>query len=87
MGPGIGHFFGAMRLDAFIDPAEYRTRIDDWIRTFRSTRPATGSAGVLAPGDPERRAEAERAVTGVPLPPAVVADLRTVGERVGVSFE
>jgi LDH2 family malate/lactate/ureidoglycolate dehydrogenase len=86
VGPGIGHFFGALRIDAFIDPAEYRTRIDDWIRTFRATRPAAGSVGVLVPGDPERRAEAERSVNGVPLSAAVVADLREVGERVGVPF-
>ena len=37
----------------------------------RRARPAC-----MVPGEPERRAEAERAVTGVPLPPAVVADLR-----------
>ena len=87
VGPGIGHFFGAMRIDAFIDPAEYRARIDDWIRTFRASRPAAGSAGVLVPGDPERRAESERTINGVPLPPAVIADLREVGERIGVRFE
>ncbi|HEY1378515.1 MAG TPA: Ldh family oxidoreductase [Gemmataceae bacterium] len=87
VGPGIGHFFGAMRVDAFMDPAEYRGRIDEWCRTFRAVRPAAGSAGVLVPGDPERRAEAERAAAGVPLPPPVVTDLRAVGERVGVPFE
>ncbi len=87
VGPGIGHFFGAMRIDAFIDPAEYRTRIDDWISTFHATRPAAGSAGVLVPGDPERLAEAERLVSGVPLSAAVIADLREVGERVGVRFD
>jgi L-2-hydroxycarboxylate dehydrogenase (NAD+) len=86
VGPGIGHFFGAMRIDAFIDIAAYRTRIDDWIRTFHATRPAAGSVGVLVPGDPERQAEAERAATGVSLSAAVVADLREVGERVGIDL-
>jgi LDH2 family malate/lactate/ureidoglycolate dehydrogenase len=69
-----------------MDPAEYRLRIDDWINTFRGSRPAENSAGVLVPGDPERRAEAERSVHGVPLPPAVIADLQEVGERVGVTL-
>jgi L-2-hydroxycarboxylate dehydrogenase (NAD+) len=87
VGPGIGHFFGAMRIDAFIDLAEYRQRIDDWIKTFHATHPAAGSSGVQVPGDPEWRAEAERSIDGVPLPPAVVADLREVAERVGVPFE
>jgi LDH2 family malate/lactate/ureidoglycolate dehydrogenase len=87
VGPGIGHIFGAMRIDAFMDMPEYQDRIDDWIRTFRSTRPAAGSVGVMVPGDPERRAEAERETTGIPLSPAVFAELRAVSEQVGVPFE
>lgn len=87
VGPGLGHFFGAMRVDAFMDPAEFEARIDEWVRVFHATRAAAGSAGVLVPGDPERVAEAERDRTGVPLPPPVIADLRAVSERLGVPFE
>ena len=28
------------RIDAFTDPTEFKRQIDDWIRTFRATRPA-----------------------------------------------
>jgi LDH2 family malate/lactate/ureidoglycolate dehydrogenase len=87
VGKGIGHAFGALRIDGFIDPAEFRRQMDDWIRTLRATRPAPGTPGVLIPGDPERRAEAERRVTGIPLLPAVVADLRDVSARTGIPFE
>jgi L-2-hydroxycarboxylate dehydrogenase (NAD+) len=87
VGKGIGHFFGALRIDGFMDPAEFRTRIDDWCRTFRATPPGPGVDRVLVPGDPERRAEADRSANGVPLAPAVVADLRTVSEQTGVPFE
>jgi LDH2 family malate/lactate/ureidoglycolate dehydrogenase len=87
VGKGIGHAFGALRIDGFIDPAEFRRQMDDWIRTLRATRPAPGTPGVLIPGDPERQAEAERRVTGIPLLPAVVADLRDVSVRTGIPFE
>jgi LDH2 family malate/lactate/ureidoglycolate dehydrogenase len=87
VGAGIGHAFAAIRVDAFMDPADYRAQIDDWIRTFHATRPAPGSAGVLVPGDPERLAEAERERTGIPLLPAIIADLKAVGERVGVVLD
>jgi len=87
VGAGIGHVFAAIRVDAFMDMAEYRSQIDDWVQTFHATRPAPGSAGVLVPGDPERRAEAEREKTGIPLLPAVVAELRAVAERVGVRLD
>ena len=87
VGQGIGHFFGAMRIDAFIDPTEFKRQIDDWIRTFRATKPAPGTTGPLIPGDPERLAEADRRITGIPLVPAVVEDLRFVAQQTGVAWE
>ena len=87
VGQGIGHFFGAMRIDAFIDPTEFKRQIDDWIRTFRATRPAPGTNGPLIPGDPERFAEAERRTTGIPLVPAVIEDLRFVSQQTGITWE
>lgn len=86
VGKGIGHFFGAMRIDGFIDPEEFRRQMDDWVRTFRATRPAPGEDAVLIPGDPERAAESERRAHGIPLVPAVIEDLRAVARDTGVPF-
>jgi LDH2 family malate/lactate/ureidoglycolate dehydrogenase len=86
-GKGIGHLFGAMRIDAFIDPDEFKRQIDDWIHTFRTARPAPGTDGPIIPGDPEREAEAVRSECGIPLVAAVVNDLRTVSEETGIPFE
>lgn len=87
VGLGIGHFFGAMRIDAFIDPTEFKRQIDDWIRTFRATRPAPGTEGPLIPGDPERFAEASRRKTGIPLVPAVIEDLRWVAQQTRIPWD
>ena len=87
VGKGIGHFFGALRIDGFIDPVEFKRQIDDWIAVFRATKPALGTPGVVIPGDPERLAEAERRVSGVPLPSAVVADLCDIAQRTGIPFD
>ncbi len=84
VGKGIGHFFGAMRIDAFIDPDEFKRQIDDLIRTFRATKPAPDQDAVIIPGDPERQAHAIRAVHGVPVIQAVVDDLTDVSTRTGV---
>jgi L-2-hydroxycarboxylate dehydrogenase (NAD+) len=86
VGKGIGHFFGAMRLDAFRDPAEFKAQIDDMVRTFRATRPAPGTSGPLLPGDPEHEAQKVRDVSGIPLPVPVVQDLREISERTGVKL-
>lgn len=84
VGRGIGHFFGAMKISAFIDPDEFRSQIDAWIETFRGTRPAPGVDAVLIPGDPERIAQAERSVAGIPLVPAVVAELEDISRQTGI---
>jgi LDH2 family malate/lactate/ureidoglycolate dehydrogenase len=86
VGKGIGHFFGAMRIDAFRDPEEFKSQIDQMVRTLRATRPAPGTSGPLIPGDPERLAEVERARDGVPLVPAVVAELLDISRRTGIPF-
>lgn len=86
VGIGLGHFFGAMKIDAFIDVDEFKRQIDDWIRTMRQTKPAPGTNGPLIPGDPEREAEAIRKEQGIPLVPAVVEDLRRIAEETGIEF-
>ena len=86
VGKGIGHFFGAMRIDAFIEPAEFKRQIDDLIRTLRATRPAPGTDGPLIPGDPEREAEATRRREGIPLVAAVLDELRDISRHTGVPF-
>ncbi len=86
-GKGIGHFFGAMRIDAFIDVDEFKRQTDDYIRTFRKTKPAPDTDGPLIPGDPEREAEAIRSEDGIPLVDAVVEDLRDISKRTGIPFD
>lgn len=87
VGKGIGHFFGAMRIDGFIEPDEFKRQIDEWIRVFRATKPAPGTNGPLVPGDPEREAEVVRVREGVPLVMPVVEDLRDVAQKTGISFD
>lgn len=83
-GEGLGHFFGAMRVDAFRPLAEFEEHMDNWIRSFRSAKPAPGHEKVLIPGDIEREMEAVRSKKGIPLFDSVVADLNEVGEKMGV---
>jgi LDH2 family malate/lactate/ureidoglycolate dehydrogenase len=87
VGKGIGHFFGAMRIDGFIDADKFKRKIDDYVRVFRATKPAPGSNGPLIPGDPEREAELVRRKNGVPLILPVVEELRDISQRTGIPFE
>lgn len=86
VGKGIGHFFGAMQIDGFIDKDEFKKQIDDWIHVFRNTKPAPGTSGPLIPGDPEREAEAIRSQEGIPLIKPVVDDLLNISRKTGIPF-
>ncbi|MDZ7649666.1 MAG: Ldh family oxidoreductase [Cytophagales bacterium] len=51
---GIGHFFGAMRVDAFRPADEFKKHMDNWITRFRSAKTVEGQSHLVIPGDPER---------------------------------
>lgn len=85
-GEGLGHFFGAMRADAFRPLAEFKEHMDNWIKRFRSAKPAPGHEKVLIPGDVEREMEIIRSKKGIPLFESVVEDLNGVGEKLGVEL-
>jgi len=87
VGEGIGHFFGAMRVDAFRPAAEFKAHMDNWITRFRSAKTAEGYDHLVIPGDPEREFEAIRMKEGIPLVEKVVEDLKLVGEGFGVSLK
>jgi len=85
-GNGIGHFFGAMRVDAFRPAEEFKQHMDNWIERFRSAKTAEGFEKVIIPGDPEREMEAERRENGIPLLGPVVDDLNYLAEKFGLSL-
>lgn len=86
VGEGIGHFFGAMRVDAFRPAADFKQHMDNWIRRFRRAQPVAGGPAVLIPGDPERESEVHRLNAGIPLNEKVVEDLDALGKKLGVPF-
>jgi len=83
-GKGIGHFFGAMRIDAFRPAEDFKYHMDKWIRRFRSAKTVEGQDRVLIPGDPERESEAERMQHGIPVMADVYEDLKLLAEKMGV---
>ena len=85
-GEGIGHFFGAMRINAFRPASEFKQHMDKWIQRFRSAKTIKGQNRVLIPGDTEREMEELRMKEGIPLLQPVIDDLTSIGEKFKVSF-
>jgi LDH2 family malate/lactate/ureidoglycolate dehydrogenase len=82
---GTGHFFGAMRIDAFRPAEEFKTMMDKWILTFRNSKPIEGQEKVLVPGDPEREMEVIRKKEGIPVMPLVVEKINQIAEELEIS--
>jgi L-2-hydroxycarboxylate dehydrogenase (NAD+) len=80
-GKGIGHFFGAMRIDAFRPAADFKKHMDQWIERFRGAKTVEGFETVLIPGDPERGMESVRMKEGIPVLGPVVDDLQFLAEK------
>ncbi|MBU6263049.1 MAG: Ldh family oxidoreductase, partial [Bacteroidetes bacterium] len=85
-GEGLGHFFGAMRIDAFRPAQDFKSNMDNWIQRFRNATPINPAQRVLIPGDPEREAHTARMQTGIPIVEPVVLDLQEVGARFGIQL-
>ncbi len=86
VGDGIGHFFGALRVDAFRPAQEFKNHMDNWINRFRSAKTIEGKSQLIIPGDPERESEVARRVQGIPMNPKVVEDLKELGDKLGISL-
>ena len=86
VGKGMGHFFGAWRIDAFQPAEEFKARMDRWIEIFRNAKPAPGKK-VLIPGDIEREAEERLSKEGITILPAIQKDVKELADKLGIEFE
>lgn len=81
----VSHFFGALNIEAFRDPAAFRCDMDRLLRALRTSEPAAGERRVYFAGLKELEHEAACAELGVPLTPKVYGQLLEVGEARGVA--
>ena len=86
VGKGMGHFFGAMRIDGFSSSDEFKKRMDHWILTLKNAKPIEGKK-VLIPGEIEREAEKLNSKNGIKVLPGIQDDLKEIAGKLGVDFE
>ncbi|HKK42313.1 MAG TPA: Ldh family oxidoreductase, partial [Bacteroidales bacterium] len=86
-GKGTGHFFGAMRIDAFQPADRFKSMMDKWIDTFKSSKPAEGHDHIIIPGEPERESEKKLMKEGISIVPAIRDDLVEIATELEIGFE
>ncbi len=75
-GKGLGHFFGAIRTDAFQSSFEFKSSMDLWIKTFRQAKTIEGYEHIIIPGDPERLMEIESERNGIEIHETIITELQ-----------
>jgi len=82
-----GHFFGAIRIDAFRPVADFKADMDRLIRELKSTAPMEGQKRVFVAGEIEFQTAKERAARGIPLHSSVLDGLRAVSEQLSLPYD
>jgi L-2-hydroxycarboxylate dehydrogenase (NAD+) len=80
----VSHFFGAIRIDRFRDPLEFRRDMDRMLAQLRASPPAEGERRVYFAGLPEAEREEESGRRGVALLSKTLAGLAAIGRECGI---
>ncbi len=83
----VGHFFAALRVDAFLPIEEFREGLDEYLRDLLATPTMPGEDEVIYPGVIEERTKKERSELGIPLHQDVVDYLAKLASQLGVEAE
>lgn len=80
----IGHLFGCIRIDRFIDPELFKSHMDEMIREIKNCKKAPGVDKILLPGEREFCNRAYNREHGIPLAENTYRNLVKVGRTYGL---
>jgi LDH2 family malate/lactate/ureidoglycolate dehydrogenase len=84
--PDIGHFFGAIDIGRFRPLDAFKADMDDLLRALKDSPKAEGQDRIYVAGEPEWECEQARRRDGIPLAPALIAQLREIAAETGAPF-
>jgi LDH2 family malate/lactate/ureidoglycolate dehydrogenase len=83
----VSHFFMALNIEFFRPVIDFRNEMDEMIAMLKSSPLAVGRDEILIAGEPEFLMEKYNREHGVPLIKPIVDDMKSAGEKVGVTFD
>jgi LDH2 family malate/lactate/ureidoglycolate dehydrogenase len=83
---GTCHSFIALDPGCFIGKENFKKSMDAYIKSIKESGKTKDAAEILMPGEPEHRTEVERLKDGIPLIPATMKEVVTLGESLGISL-
>ncbi len=82
----LGHFFIAIDIQAFTEPADFKKAGGDILRALRASQKAAPDGRIYTAGEKEYLAWLERKDRGVPLNPAVIKDIINARDALSLDF-
>ena len=83
----LGHFFIAIDIECFIDPAVFKKTTGDILRGLRASKRAPGQEHIYTGGEKEYHAWQAYRDKGVPLDPVLQQQLRTMPDELVLSYK
>lgn len=78
------HTVTAYDIESFMDVAEFKKTMDEWLLTLKSTKPAPGHERVFYPGQSEAECEVNYRTLGIPLHREVVEWFRAICDELSI---
>ena len=80
-----GWMFLTLDLERFCGLDRFREQMDQLIRDVHNTERAEGVERIYVPGEIEHENRADRLVSGIPLPVALVEEISAIGAEIGLA--
>jgi len=82
--PKVSHLFGAIKIEAFIEVAVFKSKMDEYINTLKNSEKASGKERIFIHGEKESELY-EQQKEEVRIYYKVVEELRKIGEEVNIT--
>jgi len=82
----VGHFFFLLRIDAFMDRAEFIQRVDDTIDRLKACKKRAGVDEILVPGERSARMARQNTELGIPVSEETLNELEHWCARLSTPF-
>lgn len=80
----IGHLFGCIKIERFMEPSLFKQHMDEMIEEIKGCKKAPGVEEIILPGEREFKWRMEYAKTGVPLTENTYKALVELGNKYGL---
>lgn len=80
----LGQFYSAFRIDTFVDPEQFKIRLQETADRIRSQPRQDAKVPVQIPGDPEKAHQADREAQGIPINDTVLKAFETMAQELGM---